>query len=79
MNNELILIKLNEIFKKIFEDENLIITEKSNSSDVDGWDSLSHILLIIEIENIFNFKMMANQIQKTDTVKDLIEIILENI
>jgi acyl carrier protein len=53
--------ELQEIFRRVFDDE-LVITDSTSASDVDGWDSIAHINLIIAIEKHFGVKFTANEI-----------------
>jgi acyl carrier protein len=53
--------ELQEIFRRVFDDE-LVITESTSAADVDGWDSIAHINLIIAIEKHFGLKFTANEI-----------------
>lgn len=51
-----ILKELNSIFCTVFDDENLIITINTTINDIDGWDSLSNLNLIIAVERKFKIK-----------------------
>jgi acyl carrier protein len=53
--------ELQEIFRRVFDDD-LAITETTSAEDVDGWDSIAHINLIIAIEKHFSVKFTANEI-----------------
>lgn len=48
--------KLNEIFKDFFDDDEIVVTETTKASDIEGWDSLEHITLIATIEEEFDVK-----------------------
>jgi len=60
MNN--VLEILNEVFQDVFDDEDLSINSETSSSDIDGWDSLMHINLIVAIERQFNIKFATAEI-----------------
>ena len=51
-----IIKKLGGIFKDVFDDENLMISNDTTADDIDDWDSLAHINLIVAIEKDFNIK-----------------------
>jgi acyl carrier protein len=53
--------ELQEIFRRVFDDE-MVITETTSAADVDGWDSIAHINLIIAIEKHFAIKFTAGEI-----------------
>jgi acyl carrier protein len=70
-----ILSKLTSIFKKIFNNDSLILTKELTANDVENWDSLTHMLLITEIENSFSIKFKLKDLNKMRNVGDMIEII----
>ena len=48
-----VLEKLTEICKDVFDSENLVITEQTTAADVEGWDSLTHLSLVNELEETY--------------------------
>jgi acyl carrier protein len=68
--------KLTPIFRKVFSDEALTITDSLTANDVANWDSLSHMLLITEVENGFNIKFKLKDLNKMRNVGDMIDIII---
>jgi len=75
MDKEEILKIVDEICKEVFDDENLDISVDTIAKDVKGWDSLSHLSLINEIENRFNIRFRLKEIQGAKNVGELIEYI----
>ena len=73
MSREEILEKLNEIFRDIFDDEEIVITEETTPEDVEDWDSLGHIYLTAEIEDEFDIKM-DERMKDIESVITLLEI-----
>ncbi|MBJ2172603.1 acyl carrier protein [Aureibaculum sp. A20] len=67
--------ELDNIFKKIFNNETLEISENMSANDVDNWDSLSHMLLITEIEDHFSIKFKLRELNKMKNVGVLIDIL----
>ncbi|NVO08519.1 MAG: acyl carrier protein [Bacteroidales bacterium] len=70
-----IIEKLATIFRTVFKKESLIITEDLTANDVEGWDSLTHMLLIAEIENVFSIKFKLKELNKMKNVGDMVAII----
>lgn len=70
-----ILSELEQIFREVFHNHLLVLTNELTANDVDGWDSLSHMLLISEIENVFSIKFKLKDLNKMRNVRDMIEII----
>jgi acyl carrier protein len=70
-----IIEKLTLIFKEIFKQNDLRLKEEMTANDVDGWDSLTHMLLISEVENAFGSKFKLKDLNKMKNVGDMIKII----
>ncbi len=67
--------RLTEIFKKVFEDENIKITPEMTAADVANWDSLSHVAMIEKVEKEFGIKFKLKEIISMKKVGDLISLI----
>jgi acyl carrier protein len=63
---------LTTIFREVFENEQLIITSDTVASDIQEWDSINHIYLIVEIEKAFSIKFTTMQIQSWKCVGDIL-------
>jgi len=58
-----ILKEVNDIFIDVLENDNLVINRETTSADVEEWDSLNHIQLIVSIEKHFHLKFSASEIR----------------
>lgn len=67
--------QLNEIFCEVFDDDDIRIAEEMTANDVDGWDSLSHVNLIVTIESKFNIRFSQKELLTFKNVGDLISAI----
>lgn len=76
MTREEILKKVTEILRDEFEDNELVVTEKTTAADVDEWDSLSHLSLIHSVEEEFSIKFTINEIQDFKNVGEMIDSII---
>lgn len=74
-----IVEKLTEIFRKVFNDSNLIVSEEMTANDVERWDSLTHMLMITEVEKKFDVKFKLKDLNKMKNVGNLIEILEERV
>ncbi len=70
-----IVEKLTPVFRKVFGDESLEITDELSALDVEKWDSLSHMLLISEVEEKFAIKFRLKDLNRMTNVGDMIAII----
>ncbi len=70
-----VLRDVNEIFKKVFENDNLSIGMETTANDIDAWDSLSHTLMIVETENYFKIRFKLNELFTFKNVGDMVTAI----
>lgn len=68
---ENILQKLNEIFIDVLDNKNIKLTSETTAADVEEWDSLNHIHLVVEIENFYNISFTSAEMQNWKTIGDL--------
>ena len=67
--------KLNAVFRDVFDDDEMAVTPELTARDVDGWDSLTHVRLLLTIERTFNVKFSASEVRKLENVGELAELI----
>lgn len=75
MKKEIIYEKVNEIFRDIFDDEELCVSAETTAADVDGWDSLVHVNLVIAIEKCFGVKFKMEEYATLKNVGVMIDLI----
>ncbi|MCR5747527.1 MAG: acyl carrier protein [Lachnospiraceae bacterium] len=79
MTREEVMEKVTEIAREIFDDEELVLDDETVAADVDGWDSLTHLSLLNEIEDEFDFKFAMKEVQGLNNVGELIDVITERV
>jgi acyl carrier protein len=67
--------KLTGIFRKVFDDDAIVVRPDLTADDVDEWDSLSHIRLVLTVEKAFSVKFSASEIGKLKNVGEFAELI----
>ena len=67
---------LNGIFRKVLKRDDITLTESTTAHDVDGWDSLTNVVLTTEIENKFGVRFSFREIVKLKNVGDLCRTIM---
>jgi acyl carrier protein len=67
--------KLTDIFRAVLKNDSLILSNDLTANDVENWNSLTHMLLITEIENKFSIKFKLKELNKMRNVGDMIELI----
>jgi len=79
MSREEVFDKVQEIFRDIFDDENLVIQDSTNANDIDEWDSLTHISLVSAIEKEFGIKFALGELNSLKNIGAMIDIIVDKI
>lgn len=84
MTREAVLEKLNDVFQDVFDDENIMVGEETSmssialgSSNIDDWDSLEHINLVVAVERCFGIKFNMGEVSTIKNVGAMVDIILE--
>jgi acyl carrier protein len=67
--------RLTRIFQDIFDDDLILVTPELSGKDVDGWDSLTHIRLMLTVERAFKIKFSTSEIGNLKNVGDLVALI----
>lgn len=74
-----VMDKVIAIFKDVFDDDNLIVTDATNSDDIEDWDSLEHIALIVSMEKEFNLKFDIKEVNKLENVGQMVDLIVSKL
>lgn len=75
MDEEQIYARLAKIFEDVFDEDSIKLTPQLSAKDVDGWDSLTHIRLMLTIEKAFKIKFSTSEIGKLENLGDLVALI----
>ena len=75
MDTPQIYTRLAQIFQDVFDEDSIKVTPELSAKDVDSWDSLTHIRLILTIEKAFKIKFSTSEIGKLENVGDLAALI----
>lgn len=75
MDEPQIYARLALIFEDVFDEDSIPVTSELSAKDVDGWDSLAHIRLILTIERAFKIKFSTSEIGRLQNVGELVTLI----
>lgn len=75
MSREDILSKVRTAFITVLEHENFQLSDETTANDVDGWESITHMMIITEVEKTFNIKFKLMDLMNMDNVGDLLNSI----
>ena len=70
-----ILEKVRQILVSVLKHEKFEMSDELSAGDVDGWDSLTHMMIITEVEKTFNCKFRLKELNKLRNMGTLIELI----
>jgi len=70
-----IITKVQDIFRDLLDNESIVLTSETTADDIDGWDSLVHIQLIVAIEKYFKIKFTSREILTWKNVGEMIDCI----
>ena len=71
--------RVNGVFRDVFDDESITVNANTTSADIEDWDSLEHINLIVAIENEFGIKFGMNEVTGMKNVGEMVKIINDKI
>ena len=71
--------KLTEVFKDVFDDDSLTINDNTTANDIEDWDSLEQIHLIVGIEKKFNIKFVLDEVTNLKNVGDMVDLIAKKL
>lgn len=77
MEREKIIARLTEVFRDVFDNEELVIGDSTTADDIEEWDSLEHISLIAAVEKAFKMRFTMKEVSGMKNVGEMIEILCE--
>ena len=79
MEHNEVIAKLTPIFREVFAEPNLELKDDMTAADVENWDSLTHMIMITKVEDMFGIKFKLRELNKLKNVGNLCEIIVEKL
>lgn len=77
MTREEIFTNLNEVFQDVFDDSTITVSDNTTAADIEDWDSLEHINLVVAVEKCFGIKFNMGEVTTMKNVGQMVDIILE--
>ena len=75
MENQALLKEINKIFIEVLDNDTIELREETTADDIEEWDSLNHVRLIIAVEKHFTIKFTSSEIRSFNNVGDMCETI----
>jgi acyl carrier protein len=75
MTRDEILSRLSSIFREVFDRDDLELTRNTSADDIEQWDSMNHVILIVAVEMRFDIKFQTAEIEELKNVGELVDLI----
>ncbi|MDR1670053.1 MAG: acyl carrier protein [Oscillospiraceae bacterium] len=77
MSRSEVMAALQELFRELFDDGSITLTDATTAADIDGWDSLEHVNLIVTVEKRFRVRFTMDEILSLQSVGDMADLVCE--
>lgn len=77
MDKNEVISRLTEVFRDVFDDEEIVLSRATTADDIEGWDSLEHISLIAAVEKAFKIRFTMREVSGMKNVGEMIDILAE--
>lgn len=77
MTKEIIKEQLETIYREVFDNDEIVLKEEMTANDIEEWDSLTHLRLIMQVEKTFKVKFTTSEMKKMNNVGVLIDFVLK--
>ena len=71
--------QLNAVFRQVLEDDEINLTPEMTADNVQGWDSMNHIFIVVELEKRFRIKFQAAEMEELKNVGELASLVRQKL
>ena len=71
--------KISQIIRDFVEDESAKINDATTADDIEGWDSIAHVKIIVEIESQFSITFAVSEVNASENVGELIDLVMKKL
>lgn len=75
MEENAIYAKLTEIFRDIFDDDDIVLTPETTAADIPEWDSFNHVNIMVACEAAFGIRFKGSELEELRNVGELVHVI----
>jgi len=79
MTREEVFNGVQDIFRDIFDEDDMVIEDKTSSDDIEDWDSLNHINLVSAIEKEFEIRFALGELMALKDVGAMVDLMMEKL
>jgi acyl carrier protein len=77
MSEQTIINSITPVFQRVFDEDTLVVCRSLDASQVEAWDSLNHITLVLELESLTGVTFTASELGEISCVGDFIDLLIE--
>jgi acyl carrier protein len=77
LTTDTVYARLNTLFRDVLDDDSLVLRDETTAKDVEGWDSMANVQLMLGVEREFGVHLSAGQMQALRNVGDLVSVIVK--
>lgn len=74
-----VLEQLTPVFHEVLDNDSIVLSRDLSAGDVQEWDSLSHIRLIVAVEQVFGISFKSTEISDLENLGEMVDLILEKL
>jgi len=78
-DTDYILTKVREVFKAAFDIDPQLVSLETNASDIPGWDSVGHLSLASNLEQVFGISLDVDELMEMENVREIVRIITKKL
>lgn len=79
MSREEIFENLNVVFRSVFDDDDIVVNDATTADDIEDWDSLEHINLVVAVEKKFGIKFNMGEVNDFKNVGEMVDTIIKRL
>lgn len=79
MTREEVFQKLNSVFQDVFDDDSIVVCDETTAADIEDWDSLEHINLMVAIEKDFGMRFNMAEVTGLKNVGEMVDVIMKRL
>ena len=79
MTREEVYQKLNSVFQDVFDDDTIVVGDETTAADIEDWDSLEHINLMVAVEKAFGMKFNMAEVTGLKNVGEMVDVIMKRL
>ena len=76
MSRDEVYVRVNEVFRDVFDDESITVIDDTVAADIEDWDSLEHINLVVAIEKEFDLHFSMGEVNGMKNVGEMVDLIM---